>query len=205
MSEHSVHYRQHMDARYMPQALHAVNHLACRTFQKSVTFFKWAKMMGIPKERHLGFCRIAIRTQNYCVSSHVDKSNKQTTADMVLMSRTWMGILSIKVLHSGEHERLDNVLHFMKTYGFGVHTTCSYQFTATRDNPENEPDDVHVFQVFVFPTLGISKRVRTFETHMWMAHVVQHATCVPVFVHNGEVSFVTNDHVSVEAWGADGK
>jgi hypothetical protein len=47
--------------------------------------------------------------------------------------------------------------------------------------------------------------VRNFERHMWMAHIVQHATCVPVFVHNGEVSFVTNDHVSVEAWGSAGK
>ena len=40
---------------------------------------------------------------------------------------------------------------------------------------------------------------------MWIVHVVQHATCVPTFFHNGEVSFVTNDHVLVETWGMAGK
>ena len=62
-----------------------------------------------------------------------------------------------------------------------------------------------MFQVFFSPTLGISKQVRSFETHIWMAHVAQYATYLPTFLHNGEVSFVTNDHVLVEAWGAAGK
>ena len=104
-----------------------------------------------------------------------------------------------------EYERLENVLNFMKQYGFGVHTTCSYQFTSTNRSPELKLKKVHVFQVFVFPALGISKRVRSIETHMWMIHVAQHATCVPIFLHNGEVLFMTNDHVSAEAWGAAGK
>ena len=86
-----------------------------------------------------------------------------------------------------------------------MHTPCNYQFTSTDNNPEPTLNKVHVFQVFVFLTLGISKQVRSFETHMWMAHVAQHATYVPTFLHNGEVLFVTNDHVSVEAWGAAGK
>ena len=80
-----------------------------------------------------------------------------------------------------------------------------YQFMSMNNSPEPKLKNVHVFQVFVFPTLGISKRVRSFETHMWMAHVVQHATYVPTFLQNGEVSFVTNDHVSVEVWGVAGK
>ena len=83
MSEYSAYYCQYMDARYIPQALHAVNHLACTIFHNSVVFFKWAKMLCISKERYV--CQIAVRTQNYCVSSHCDKPDKQTAADNKLV------------------------------------------------------------------------------------------------------------------------
>ena len=126
MSEFSAHYRQHMDACYMSQLLHEVNHLACRTFQNSVYFFKWAKMFGIPKGNHLGFCRMTIQTSNYCVSAYVNKSDKETRANMVSMLSTWMEILSRKVLHPIKHNKLENALKFMKQYGFGVHTACRY-------------------------------------------------------------------------------
>ena len=78
LGEHSAHYRQHMDTTHMPPSLHVMNHFVCRTFQNSVYFLKWTKMFGILEECHLGFCRIAIRTSNYCVLSHVDKFDKET-------------------------------------------------------------------------------------------------------------------------------
>ena len=58
--------------------------------------------------------------------------------------------------------------------------------------------------LFVFPTLGISKRIRNYETHMWMAHVVQHATTIPVFIEGTSVTSGQHKDVSVEARG-DGK
>ena len=58
--------------------------------------------------------------------------------------------------------------------------------------------------VFVFPTLGISKRIRNFETHIWMAYVVQHATAIAVFIEGTRVTFGRHKDLSVKAWG-DGK
>ena len=98
-----------------------------------------------------------------------------------------------------EHARLENVLNFMKTHDFGVHTICSHQFTSTNVNLENELNDVQVFKVFVLSMLCISKQIRSFDTHTWMAHVAQHATYVPAFMQNGQVLFGTNNHISVEA------
>ena len=59
-----------------------------------------------------------------------------------------------------------------------------------------------VHQYFVFPTLSVSKRLRNYDTHMWMAGAVQHATCVPLFVRGDKVTFGRDNDVSVEAWGA---
>ena len=58
--------------------------------------------------------------------------------------------------------------------------------------------------LFVFPTLGISKRIRNYETHMWMDHVFEHATAILVFIEGTRVTFGQHKDVSVEAWG-DGK
>ena len=68
-----------------------------------------------------------------------------------------------------------------------------------------EEKNVKPIVLFVFPTLGISKRLRNYETHMWMGHVVQHATAIPVFIEANRVTFGEHKNISVEAWGGGKK
>ena len=59
--------------------------------------------------------------------------------------------------------------------------------------------------LFVLPTLGILKRMHTFVRHVWMVHVAQHATAVPMFLEGDHVSIGSHSDVSVEAWGGPKK
>ena len=41
----------------------------------------------------------------------------------------------------------------------------------------------------VFTTLGISDHIRNYETHMWVARVIQHAAVILVFIEGTNVTF----------------
>ena len=43
--------------------------------------------------------------------------------------------------------------------------------------------------------------MHNFVSHVWMAHVTQNATAVPMFLEDDHVSFGSHPDVSVEAWG----
>ena len=106
-------------------------------------------------------------------------------------------------LHPNEQQRLQNQYNFSVEYGTGVHATCGYQYPQKSDVSTKIKPIVLV--LFLFPTLGISKRMHNFSTHIWMAHVVQHATAVPIYLENEYVTFGHHDSVSAEAWGGSKK
>ena len=79
---------------------------------------------------------------------------------------------------------------------------CKYHFPSISAAGETSTKPL---VLFVFPTLDMSQRICIFDTHMWMDHVVQHATAVPVFVDGKRVTFGHHDRVSIEAWGGGKK
>ena len=60
---------------------------------------------------------------------------------------------------------------------------------------------VIVCQVFLMLGMGISLRVTKFWSHIFMARVFQHCTCMPVFICNKRVFFGRHPYVHVAAWG----
>ena len=99
MRDNCGYYRQHMDARYMPAVLHSVNGLACSAFQHSMKLFKISNMIGRNDTNHLGICRIGIRTQDYAITSHVDKSDLIPTKTELQLMDEWQNMLSSSHLH----------------------------------------------------------------------------------------------------------
>ena len=94
-------------------------------------------------------------------------------------------------------------MKFAQRFGLGVHTVCCYQFVDNDHKKQNHPSlEAQTHQLFVFPTLGVTRRMRDYDTHAWMASSVQHATCVPIFEHEKPITFGRSKYVSVEAWGA---
>ena len=105
--------------------------------------------------------------------------------------------MEICILLKKEDCAIDTV--FSLEHGPGVHTTCNYQCPLL-SLAANKNVVVKPLVVFVFLTLEISKRIRNFETHIWMVHVVQHATAIPVFIEGNSVTFGWHKDISVEAW-----
>ena len=101
-----------------------------------------------------------------------------------------------------EEERLIEALLFAKEYSLAVFTAVSYQFVKTMAGEAATDHQTTVHQLWWFSSIGVAKRIQNFETHVWMARVLPHATCVPVFVRNELVSFGRHADVTVEALGS---
>ena len=101
-----------------------------------------------------------------------------------------------------EEARLRKAADLKKEHGLGVHTAVTYQFVKTAAGSQETSCETVVHQVWYFSSIVLTKRIQNFETHLFMARVLPHATCVPVFVKDNMVSFGHHDNVTVEAWGA---
>ena len=157
------------------------------------------------QEKHLniGLCRIAIRSSDYCVTSHVDLNDAVRGNEKERIMNEWRRAIQQKYLWRFEKKGLRSAVAFAERFGLGVHTVCCYQFVNKDHKVPNEPSNkVITHQMFVFPTLGVTRRMRDYDTHAWMASSVQHATCVPIFEHEKLITFGHSKYVSVEAWGA---
>ena len=193
-------YCQNTDARYLPGVLHSVNDIAASATKHSIiTLFKGSRMFCCTKMNHLEICTIAIRTSNYSVMSHIDKSDKLTKASETELSNRWKQMLDGGTLHSTEERSLQCQYTFSLEFGTGVHANCGYQCPTNSGNM-NENSTIP-FNLFVSPTLVISKRMHNFVSYTWMAHVAHHTTAVLMFLECDYHSFGRHPDVSVEAWG----
>ena len=199
MSATSSYYCQNTDARYLPGVLHSVNDLASSATKHSMKLVKGSRIFCCTETNHLEICSIAIRTSNYSVSFHIDKTDRLSkSAETGVLSR-WKQMLDDGTLIPHEQQSLQCQYNFCLEFGTGVHTTCGYQYPSSAEIT-NE-DQAIPLNLFVFPTLGISKLMHNFVSHVWMAHVAHHDTAVPMFFERNHVSFGSHPDVSVEAWG----
>jgi hypothetical protein len=106
-------------------------------------------------------------------------------------------------LHPNEQRSLQCQHNFSLEFGTGVHATCGYQYPTISGN--SKAKSTIPLNLYLFPTLGISKRMHHFVTHIWVAHVAQHATAVTMFLEGNYVLFGRHGGVSVEAWGGSKK
>ena len=199
MSAVSSYYRQNTDARYLPGVLHSVNELASSATKHSMKLVKGSRIFCSTQTNHLEICSIGIRTSDYAVSSHIDKTDRLSKSAETGVLNRWKQMLDVGTLHPHEQRSLQCQYNFCLEFGTGVHATCGYQYPS-KAKITNEEQTVPL-NLFLFPTLGISKRMHNFVSHVWMAHVAQHATAVPMFLERNHVSFGSHPDVSVEAWG----
>ena len=182
--------------------LHSVNNLANTTYRNGMYIHRLLGTMESDRRMNLGLNKIAIRTSDFCVSSHTDKNDACTGDFRENIMREWKRAVNQDYLCMAEKMKLKSALKFAEDLGLGVHTTCCYQFVRSGGEHDDEDGDQTVpYQLFVFPTLGVSRVIRNYDAHLWMASVVQHATCVPMFVKRGLVTFGHHNDVSIEAWG----
>ena len=177
MSDKSHYCRQHTDARYLPGLIHSVNDLASNACEHGLKVFKGSCLFLSSKQNPFLICRISIRTRNYAITSHIDRTDMLDKSDKEDIFKKWTTMLEDGSLHPVEERRLHNQFIFSVEYGPGVHATCNYQYPLLSSGTKKKTN-VKPIVLFVFPALGISKRIRNYETHMWMAHGVQHATCI---------------------------
>ena len=112
MSATSSYYCQETDARYLPGVLHSVNDLAASVTKHSMNLLKGSIMFCCTKTNHLEIYTIAIRTSNYSVTSHIDKSNKLTKATETELLNRWKQMLDDGTLHPNEQRSLQGQYNF---------------------------------------------------------------------------------------------
>ena len=203
MRQNYCYYRQHIDPKFVVSVLHCVNRLVQTTYRRGTQLLRVLGSMEQDKKLSKGICRIAIRSSDYCVTSHVDTNDAIRGNEKEHIMTDWRRSKQQQHLCRFERKRLSSAVSFAERYGLGVHTVCCYQFVEKEHAGQNDPSNkAKTHQLFVFPTLGVTRRMRDYETHAWMASSVQHATCVPIFEHTKLITFGHSKYVSVEAWGA---
>ena len=153
-------------------------------------------------ESSLGMFQIALRSSNYVNTPHLDVNDAVSRGVTSATFSKWETSLAQDVLCRQEEERLNEVSLFAKEYSLAVFTAVSYQFVKTMAGEAETDHQTKVHQLWLFSSIGVTKRIQNFETHVWMARVLPHATCVPVFVKNELVSFGRHADVTVESWGS---
>ena len=152
-------------------------------------------------ESPLGMFQLALRSSNYVNTPHLDNNDAVSSAVSNVTLQKWQTTLDSGCLFFPEEARLAKAADFAKEHGLGVHTAVTYQFVKTAAGLQETSCETVVYQVCFFSSIGLAKRIQNFETHLFMARVLPHATCVPVFVKGNMVSFGHHDDVTVEAWG----
>jgi hypothetical protein len=96
----------------------------------------------------------------------------------------------------------DCYLRLMNLKGFGLPTTCGYQFVK-KEETEDKPFEAHQF--FSLDGLGIAIPLSDGLGHYFYASTFAHRTCLGMIHHGSKVSITNkNDDFTILAWGASG-
>ena len=182
MRQDYCYYRQNFDPKFLVSVLHSVNRLVQVTYHRGMNDLRVLGSMEQGKNLNKGLCRIAIRSSDYCVTSHVDRNDAIRGKEKARIMNDWKVSERQVYLCRLERKRLSSAMKFAQRFGLGVHTVCCYQFVnKDHENQHHPSPEARTHQLFVFPTFGVTRRMRDYDTHAWMASSVQHATCVPIF------------------------
>lgn len=197
-------YRDKIDTKYFPAAMHRVNELAHTTFWSCKDYYETLNLVDSDPTAMTGYCHIAILTIDFAVTLHVDadKLSPEIGKEFITLANK---ILDNELLILPERKKISNFLTFTEDFNLSVPTTCGYQFVRTVKGLEVNQPDVTVCQLFLLWGLGMSIRLSNYMTHSFMAGIYSHGTPVPVFIADGYVFFGKHPNVNVVAWGSGKK
>ena len=155
--------------------MHSVNDLVSDACKHSLNVFKGSCVFLSSKQNRFVVCSIVIRTRNYATTPYIDRTDMLDKSDKEDIFKTWTVMLEDGNLHPVEERRLCNQFLFV--------LSLVLEFTRRKQ--------IIVKQIvlFVFPTLGISDHIQNYETHMWVARVIQHTAVILVFIAGTNVTF----------------
>ena len=155
--------------------------------------------VGVSDQEMIALCRLAILMfgrHGFGNTEHVDKGDLKKSADALSIIAKYLHEKDVEIRTKTEYAKT-----FIERLGFGVPTTCGYQFVNDEDDEEN--DDFECFQYFVMPGLGICVRVRENSTHGFYAFSFTHLTAIPLVISKGRLYIhLPGSDFTVFVWGA---
>ena len=151
--------RQQNGARFVPKAEKVINLLSNSASYSAGwidPIMTGLLSVGVSDQEMIALCRLAILTfgrHGFGNTEHVDKGDLKKSADALSIIAKYLHEKDVEIRTKTEYAKT-----FIDRLGFGVPTTCGYQFVHDEDDEEN--DDFECFQYFVMPGLGICVRVR---------------------------------------------
>lgn len=155
------------------------------------------KILPIRNDLGQSICEIAIATEDYDSTIHVDPNDRirnletQAIDDLDMLARHDDLDLTETQQHNAKCT-LDHVKH----WGLGSPTTCGYQHVG-----DESTDDVEIIQFFCCRGLGVCYRIHNYWIHLFLAYCFAHYTSVPLFVKNGKVYVGKYPGKSIFGWG----
>ena len=123
-----------------------------------------------------------------------------------VLKKDWTKILIVLDEFENSVEKIDKEIakhlayarEFVTMFGFGLPTTCIYQFMF---GPNKKESQGKVIQYFIMAGLGIAVEVNTNVCHMMHAYTFGHCTAIPFIMVGGKYFLTSSDGTTMFAWG----
>jgi len=149
------------------------------------------------KRKHMLFCRLGIFTMDFACTPHADTNDK-------VASYQDSALQKLRLIQDSDHANTERKLEascassFIKSFGFGVPTTCCYQYVQ---HDQEQCNPILIFHYFCMQGLDLCRRIHNYWTHSFFAYTFVHGTSVPLYVSNGLCFVGTHPHLTMAAWG----
>ena len=179
LSECTYHLQSGCDVRYMP-AIHALTKIQNESIMLATkSFYRHLRCSSVlargDKTNEQAFH--SILTINFGNQTHYDKYDHAKSLIKPMISEL-EEVRDHPMLGNARKTEAKNLISMISEFENPLPTTCCYQHV--KRNWKDDHTQIHAY--FPFPSIGVVLKLHHMLSHVFLAGVISHCTCPPVFV-----------------------